>query len=55
MKTVLVFLGGIGVGLFIADQYARWKATDTVNAGLDKLHLGFAAPILDPIVAGMIG
>lgn len=55
MKYALIFIGGIGVGLFIADQYAQWKATGTVNAGLEKLHLGFAAPIVDPIVSGLIG
>lgn len=55
MKYALIFIGGIGVGLFIADQYAQWKASNTVNSGLEKLHLGFLEPIADPIVSGLIG
>lgn len=57
-KTVIVAIAsgvaGIFIGLYIADKYAQYKATSTVNAGLDKLGIGGAAPFVDPIVAGLI-
>ncbi len=55
MRYALVFLGGIGVGLFAAQQYAKWKATSSVDAVLDKLGAGGLKPVLDPIVGGLIG
>jgi hypothetical protein len=50
-----VFVGGVGVGLFIADKYAQWKAQDSANSILDKLHLGGAKGFVDPIVSGLVG
>ena len=55
MKYAIVFVGGIGVGLFIAQQYARWKATSSVDSALDFLHLGALKGIADPIVGGLVG
>ncbi len=55
MRYAIVFVGGIGVGLFIAQQYARYKATSTVDSALDFLHVGFLKGVADPIVGGLVG
>jgi hypothetical protein len=48
-------LAGIGVGLFIADQYAQWKATSAANSILGKIGLSGLAPVIDPLVSGAVG
>ena len=53
--AVISGIGGIFVGLFIADKYAQYKATSSTNSLLNLLHIGGAAPVVDPIVAGLVG
>ena len=55
MKYVLVFIGGVGAGLFIADKYAQWKAQSSADALLNKVGLGGASGFVNPIVAGLVG
>lgn len=55
MKYALVFVGGIATGLFIADQYAKWKVGSGVTSFLNSVGLGFAAPTVAPIASGLIG
>jgi len=55
--TVAIVSGLVGIvaGLYIADKYAQYKATSGVNSVLDTLHIGGAAPFVDPIVSGLVG
>lgn len=55
--AVFAFAGGLAVGLLIAQQYARTKTTNAVDAGLSAIGLGGgwvqgAADSLVPVVTG---
>lgn len=51
----LAFAAGVGVGLFIADQYAKAKGVAAADSFLDYFGLGAAKPYVDPLVRGSIG
>lgn len=55
MKLAIGFVGGIAVGLLIADQYAKWKAGNATTGFLNYIGLGGAAPTVAPIVSGLVG
>jgi hypothetical protein len=51
----LAFAAGVGVGLYIADQYAKSVAVGKADSVLDYFGLGGAKPYVDPLVRGSIG
>jgi hypothetical protein len=55
VKLAIGFVGGIAVGLLIADQYAKWKASSAATSLLSSIGLGAAAPTIAPIVGGLVG
>jgi hypothetical protein len=55
MKSALIFLGGVAVGLLVADQYAKWKVNNGVTSVLGYVGLGGASSTVAPIVSGLVG
>ena len=50
LKDVLIFAGGVAVGLYVAKLYARQQVDSTITGVFDKLGL----PSVGPIVSGLV-
>lgn len=56
-KTTVALISGvvgIGLGLWIAQQYATWKVNNAIATGLGAVGLGAAAPVADKLAAGLL-
>ena len=50
VKDVLVFAGGVAVGLYVAKLYARRQVNNAIGDGLDKIGLGALTPFVQGLV-----
>ncbi len=50
LKDVLIFAGGVAVGLYVAKLYARQQVDSTITGVSDKIGL----PSVGPFVSGLV-